>query len=164
MQEVLAVIATFRPPDLAPSLARLAPQVGSVLVADDASPVTSDRRLRALSVDVDGVVRFASNAGIGRSLNAGLDFARDRGAAWLLTLDQDTLLATDHVTSLLVAAEAAEAAGMRVGAAGVESVAGLAGSLVIPTKADRGIALAEELIQSGTLWNVAALTAIGGFD
>lgn len=160
---VTAVIATYRPPDLSALLASLQPQVDAIHVVDDASPVTFDERLRALAPEV-AVHRCASNTGIGRSLNIGCDAAREQGATWLLTLDQDTVLAPDHVRQLVEAAQTASRTGMQVGAVGVAIVEGSGGCLVIPTTRIGEVVVAEELIQSGTIWSLAALERIGGFD
>lgn len=161
---VVAVIATYRPPDPAPLLLSLRGQVDGIVIADDASPVTFDRRLRELVPLVDAVHRFDVNAGIGRSLNAGLAAARDRGATWLLTLDQDSLPGSGHVAELLAAADAATLAGLRVGAAGAARIEGSSGTLAVPTTSRDGVLVAEELVQAGTIWRVEALEAIGGFD
>ena len=164
MRSVVAVIATHRPPALDALVVTIRPQVDAVVVADDASPVTSDRTLRAVAHHVDLVCRFASNAGIARSLNAGLTEAHRRGARWLLTLDQDSLPHDGYVEALLAVADASTGAGVRVGAVGAAAIEGSAGTMTIPTEPRDGACLAEELVQAGTLWDVAALDEIGGFD
>ena len=75
--------------------------VGTVVVADDASPCTFDHELAAV-LGQPGVLgrRFTHNAGIARSLNAGLSEAISRGSQWLLTLDQDSQCSTTYVQDL----------------------------------------------------------------
>lgn len=164
MADVAAVIGAYRPVDLVPLLEVITPQVARVVVADDASPVTSDAALRAAVPRTHLTVRFDGNAGIARSMNAGLKDAHDHGMGWLLTLDQDSLPEPDHVQRLLEAARAAEASDVRVGAVGAAIIVGAAGELRIPATERASLQQAEELVMSGTLWKVDALLATGGFD
>jgi rhamnosyltransferase len=130
----------------------------SVLVTDDASPCTSDPALREIeSLGVD-VVRHRHNRGIARGLNDGLAFAVARGADWLLTVDQDSSLPADYVSALLAATSD------RVGVIGAEIISDASGDVRYPTTQSDGHLATEEVFQTGSLWSVAALTAIGGFD
>ena len=89
----MAVVPTFRPESgpLMDLLEVLAAQA-DVIVADDASPCTSDRVLADVASQGIPVVRHSHNAGIARSLNDGLRHAQATGADWLLTVDQDTVI------------------------------------------------------------------------
>lgn len=136
--------------------------VGRVVVADDASPATSDEILRGCVERADVVVRHGRHAGIARSLNAGLREAQDCGARWLLTVDQDSLLPPGYVDNLLAAVP--PASGLRVGAIGAETIVDGATALRYPTS-EVGTALTTaEVFQTGTLWCIEGLTAVGGFD
>jgi rhamnosyltransferase len=161
---VVAVVPTFRPAgaSLLPLLDALASQA-DVVVADDASPCTADPVLAQVAARGIPVVRHAHNAGIARSLNVGLARARETGAAWLLTVDQDSVIAHDHVTRLLAVASAS-ARTTRVGAVGAGRVDDAAGPIAYPVRLVSGIPTTPEVIQTGTLWSVAALEEIGGFD
>ena len=160
----MAVVPTFRPAgaSLLPLLDALASQA-DVVVADDASPCTADPVLAQVAARGIPVVRHAHNAGIARSLNVGLARARETGAAWLLTVDQDSVIAHDHVTRLLAVASAS-ARTTRVGAVGAGRVDDAAGPIAYPVRLVSGIPTTPEVIQTGTLWSVAALEEIGGFD
>lgn len=164
----VAVIPTFRPsPDEVPSLvSSLLEQSLDVMVADDASPCTSDTVLRDIASMGATVVRHRRNAGIARSLNDGLALARARGAEWLLTVDQDSTLPDGYVAALLSSADSAIA---RVGASAVGAVAAgsiddASGGLDYPVTSVSGLATTQEVIQTGTLWSVAGLIEVGGFD
>jgi len=165
---VVAVIPTYRPhgEQLFSLVDQLHEQVEAILVADDASPCTSDTLLRHVAARGTLVIRHARNAGIARSLNAGLTFARDRGATWLLTVDQDSTLDEGHVSALLAAADEAEGAlgDGSVGAIAPGGIADASGALGYPVHTRRGITLTEEVIQTGTLWHVPRLMAAAGFD
>jgi rhamnosyltransferase len=167
-QTVAAVIPAYRPEHGAlltlvrDLLARDLP----LLVADDASPCTADPVLRSVSEAGATVTRHRRNAGIARSLNDGLRFAADIGATWLLTVDQDSTLAPDHVDPLLrAAADAAATLGAdRVGAVAAGAIDDASGEIGYPVTWRHGVATTEEVIQTGTLWAVDPLLAVGGFD
>jgi len=135
--------------------------VDAVVVSDDASPATFDALLRGLPVPV---LRHERNAGIARSLNAGLEFAQDHGCAWLLTVDQDSELPYGYLSVLRSSIERASAAGIDVGAVAAETVVADDTPLVYPIESISGVITTAEVFQSGTLWNVEALESIGGFD
>lgn len=159
-ESVVAVVPTFRPEsgELNSLVASLQAQGIKVLVTDDASPCTSDPALREVeSLGVD-VVRHRHNRGIARGLNDGLALAVARGATWLLTVDQDSSLPPGYVAALLAAASD------RVGVIGAEIISDASGDVRYPTTQSDGLLMTEEVFQTGSLWSVAALTAIGGFD
>jgi len=158
---VLAVIPTFRPPDsVADLVQRLANQAQAVAVIDDASPCTSDRLLADLGRHGDVVVlRNLWNAGIARSLNQGLRLARERGLAWLLTVDQDSMVPEHLVPRLLEAVRSPH-----IGVIAPEAIEDASGSLRYPSWHDEGNLLTHEVFQTGALWSVDALASVGGFD
>ena len=167
--DVYCVIPTFTPEstllDLAAGLSSQCP----VLVVDDASPCTSDGLLRKVEAlpGVD-VIKHATNAGIGRGLNDGLAVARDAGCAWLLTVDQDTDVPAGYVRTLIEAALKLSACEVPLGALGAGSVTIAGASMRYPGEAldcqGMNVASTAEIVQSGTLWNVDAVTAFGGFN
>ena len=163
---VVAVIPTFGPPEELLELVtvlRLAECL--VVVSDDASPCTSDAVLRDVgALEGVDVLRHDTNAGIARGLNEGLAIAQERGAAWLLTVDQDSMVTPGYVPSLLDAANVRLQAGERLGAIGAEVIEDISGTMNYPLATVDGRLITEEIIQTGTLWNVAALSRVGGFD
>ena len=161
---VVSVVPTYCPgPNLGPLVENLAAN-GHVLVSDDASPATSDPYVRAVgrSESVE-IIRHRHNFGVARGLNDGLHHAQHLGARWLLTVDQDTSIGADYVSILVESAQSLESSGMEIGvhSAGiVEDESGLMDYAISRC----GIAYCTpEVIQSGSLWSVKALTDIGGF-
>ena len=159
-------MATYRPSSSLIDQARVVrAMVNRLVIVDDASPCTFDRILR--EVPTHGSVevwRFPDNQGIARSLNIGLAKAIDIQASWLLTLDQDSVLPTHYVESLISDATRAEQAGIRVGAIGPREIHDRAGVIGYPEATSHGWMSTAEILQSGALWSVRALNEIGGFD
>lgn len=164
-ESVVGVIPSFRPDErLLSAVSILESQVVELLVADDASPATFDLYLRqATSTHNVTLQRFAENAGVARSLNAGLNLALTAKASWLLTVDQDSTPSAEYVAALLRVAANAAAAGLRVGAVG-GAITDASGPISYPTRYEGTVAITDEVLQTGTLWSVAALQEIGGFD
>ena len=161
----MVVVPTYRPPAKVVALiAPLAVQV-PVVVSDDASPCTGDQTLHEVQAiaNVDVIVHRA-NRGIARGLNDGLRLAAARGASWLLTVDQDSQLPDDYINRLLAEIARRESLGARVGAIGAERIIDTGGELTYPVRTSPHGPITEELIQTGTLWNLGALDQIGGFD
>ena len=161
----MAVVPTYQPPTTVVALvSALAMQV-QVVVSDDGSPCTSDQTLsdiRALGSVEMRVHRV--NRGIARGLNDGLASAVARGAAWLLTVDQDSRLPANYINVMLAEIVRKEGLGAQIGAIGAERVVDAGGELTYPLRTAAHGQITEELIQTGTLWNVRALNQIGGFD
>jgi len=138
-------------------------------VVDDASPCTSDPVLRRTE-DIPNVrvIRHLTNAGIGRGLNDGLTAAREAGCSWLLTVDQDTEVSTDYIPTITEAARLLDLSGVPLGALGAGAINIAGATMRYPGRTlDYGglvFSITEEVIQSGTIWNVEAMTSIGGFN
>ena len=164
-QSVVAVVPTYQPPtEVVALIASLAVQV-PVVVSDDASPCTSDQTLRDVrSIAGVDVIVHRTNRGIARGLNDGLRLATARGASWLITVDQDSRLPKDYIDRLLAEIARRESLGARIGAIGAERIIDAGGQLTYPVRTSPHGLITEELIQTGTLWNVGALNQIGGFD
>jgi rhamnosyltransferase len=156
--EVVAVVPGFEPdtPGLVDLIASVLPQVGGVLVVDDGSADAS--YLKECAALGASVVRHDDNQGIARSLNDGLAFARTSGAAWLLTIDQDTVLSPGYVEALLAFANS------RAGVIGAETIGDASGDLAYPAREVAGHLVTDEVFQTGSLWSVGALSRLGGFD
>ncbi|MCX6413455.1 MAG: hypothetical protein NTU77_02425, partial [Actinobacteria bacterium] len=77
---------------------------------------------------------------------------------WLLTVDQDSSLPPGYVAALLAATTD------RVGVIGANIISDASGDVRYPTTHSDGHLTTEEVFQTGSLWSVAALTAISGFD
>jgi len=109
--DVLAVIVTYQPQIdvLRQVLESVAPQVGRVLIFDNATASTAVEALPAFlaQAESDGasVVRSPTNVGLGAAMNRAAEHARAAGFAYLLLLDQDSLLEPSMVSTLKLAHE-----------------------------------------------------------
>ena len=175
--DVVAVAVTYRPDAaIADVLARAAAQVGALVVLDNDSPPTdgahwSEQTEIPAGVDV---VREPSNRGLGAAYNRAAEIARERGARFVLLLDQDSLLEPGCVDALLRHADARAARGP-LGAVGPTFVDARSGErapfvrfgfplnrkLHAPPGGDVD---ADFLISSGSLIPLTALDVAGGFD
>lgn len=121
----------------------------------------------------DGVAHFwhdPSNPGLAAAYNNALQYARERGAAWLVTLDQDTHITPEYLEELLAATQ-------HTAAAAVLPRLMWNGRLLSPFRPrTQGPALPLEgsltgetrkylqAFNSGAAFSVLALTQVGGFD
>jgi rhamnosyltransferase len=164
-QDLVAVVPTFRPDATVTQLIGQLAARSPVVVSDDASPCTSDGILRDLAASANvTVVRHSVNAGIARGLNDGLRAAQQMQADWLLTVDQDTVVDANYVDALVAIAKESVTTGLPIGAIGAGQVHDTSGTLTYPTSAQGAVGVTEEIIQTGSLWSVSAMTSIGGFD
>jgi rhamnosyltransferase len=118
---VVAVVVAYLP-DLAildAAVLRLAAQVAYTFVVDN-SP--HDRRAEFPAREAVQVIRLDRNAGIGAAQNVGIAAAAERGADFVLLMDQDSLPAEDMAEQLLQAYERARQGGGRVAAVGARIV------------------------------------------
>lgn len=113
-QSIVALIVTYQPEParLAALLARLRPQVASIVIADNGGGAALVAPRLAEVIDLGG------NHGIAAAQNAGLARARALGAHYVLLLDQDSLPAEDMVPQLLAALHALRRQGARLAAVG----------------------------------------------
>jgi len=164
---VHAVVATYRPGTNLCQLTRsLRQEHLEVSIVDDASPCTYDHVFRSCQSDQNvAVFRHKKSEGIARSLNIGMQAAKQHEAQWLLTLDQDSSLAPKYVLAAKHFLHQISISDLSIGACGAAIVADANGvNLRYPVYHESGFTLTHEVIQSGTFWLMSALDAIGGFD
>lgn len=179
---VVAVVVTYRP-DLESTTAlleALVPQVASLVVVDNGSGRTTVEALRSTARALGAhVLPMGANQGIAAAQNAGIDWARGEGAAFVLLSDQDSLPHPDMVERLLAGFDRATAdtiAGRRPPVAAVGPVtvdARNEGAALLfsaqrwgPRRAelpdeDGALVQAAFLIASGCLVSTDALAAVG---
>lgn len=169
------VVAYF--PDLAAlrELVQAArPQVGSMVIVDN-TPATAAHRSCPPIEGVE-IVSTGFNAGLAAGLNRGCEWARARGAAFVLAFDQDSVPAADMFDRLASAWAAAVATGLRVAAAGPQfsdsrgarvfpflRLGLLRNHEVVPGPSDEFVRT-DTLITSGCLIALAALDDAGPMD
>jgi rhamnosyltransferase len=102
-RETCAVIVSYHPDEgFAERVARIAPQVGRVIVVDNASPESILARLRALETEKRiELIALPENVGIAGALNRGLERAVESGFTWALTLDDDSTVFENLVEGLI---------------------------------------------------------------
>lgn len=176
--DVVAVAVTYRPDEAAITdvLARAAAQVGALVVLDNDSPEVDGAHWServTIPADVE-VVRERSNVGLGAAYNRATAIAGERGARYVLLLDQDSLLEPGCVEALLRHADQRALRGPlgAVGPTFVDARSGQRAPFVrfgFPLNAKLhappgGDIDADFLISSGSLIPLTALEAAGGFD
>ncbi len=176
--DVVAVAVTFRPDEavLGDVLERAARQVGRLVVLDNDSPEVDGAHWSARVALPSGVEleRAPTNVGLGAAYNRAAAIARERGARFVLLLDQDSRLDDGCVEALLRHHDARAERGP-VGAVGPTFVDARSGErapfvrfgfplnhkLHAPPGGDVD---ADFLISSGSLIPLPALEVAGGFD
>ena len=169
---VVAVVVTYQPAleVLEQLLDALVPQVTSVVVVDngshsDLAAWNSERDTRAVEL-----LRLGENRGIAAAQNVGIHWARNRGAGFVLLMDQDSIPAPDMVEKLIstISEHALPAAAgprylderqdnpppfIRVRGLRLERCACATGESVVPV---------DYLIASGCLIPMSVLDKVGG--
>lgn len=164
MPTVSAVVSLFNPDGgVLANASSLLRQVDTVVVVDDGSPEDPSSVLADLAELGCVVLRLDRNSGIASALNAGIRVAlrQDDKPDFVLTMDQDSLLADGYVPALTGASAAASAANVPVGLVGPGTILGLP---VRRAGAVNGIVIGGEPIQSGLLIPVAVLERVGLFQ
>ena len=155
----MAVVVAFHPkPDLAGELLRLLDQVSAIVVVDNGScpgelSAGDDPRFEGrLEVIANG-----ENRGLATALNQGLRRARERGAGWALTLDQDS---TPLPNLVAAGAQAFEAHPRRDQLAAIGAAVATDGPRPSSAPAYRTM---KAVITSGTLHSVPVWERLGEF-
>jgi len=159
---VIAVVPTFAPDSgVVERLQALREQVDAVIVVDDGSPVRASAVLDSIDAAGFSLIRTGVNAGIASALNTGTRLALERGAAFVLTLDQDTLLPVGYVGACLHAFSIAKPE-TKVGVVCADRING---EPSIPgAYTPEGLGIVREAIQSGFLIRRECLEQCGLFD
>ena len=100
-EDVLAVVVSYDGlGKTKQSVEALRGQVGYILIVDNGSDVESLAVLDSLEREAGvSVTRLGVNCGIGYALNLGVQRAREMGYAWLLTMDQDSMVDPSMVSA-----------------------------------------------------------------
>jgi rhamnosyltransferase len=96
---IVAIVPTYNPEidQLGKALESISSQVQAVIVVDDGSE--DKKEIRDLSHEVT-FISLNSNMGQAHALNAGVTEALKLNPEWILTLDQDSILEDDAISSL----------------------------------------------------------------
>ena len=100
---VVAVVVTYQPAleVLEKLLDAIIPQVDSVVVVDNGSDTVFEAWNNNRQKYAVEVLLLGENSGIAAAQNVGIQWARNRGAAFVLLMDQDSIPAPDMVEKLL---------------------------------------------------------------
>jgi rhamnosyltransferase len=156
--KVYAVVTWFQPEaKYVDNLRTYRDQVEGVIVVDDS--LTDHAALLRDMTDV-GYICEGNNLGQAHALNVGYARARELGADWVLTMDQDSSFDKEQFRTLLSAAERV-CADPRVAAIGPN----FAGSgLPVLVDAQQGQRDCNSVISSGCLVRLTAHREIGGYN
>lgn len=157
---VWALVSAYRPTsEIVSAVDSVRGQVEEVIVIDDGSGPGYENVFGELESLGVRVLRFETNRGIAAALNHAVDTAMREGATDLLTMDQDSTVPPDFVSSLLSAARSASMEGVRVGAVVPEWFAGVrqAHGRMTATFGE-----ARDVIQSGMLISSEVVRSVGG--
>lgn len=98
----IAVVVSYNSPrKLDATLTALSPQIDRVVVVDNGSE-PSDRHLVEIVARKHNaiLIEFEENKGIGAALNRGVEEAVLNNANWILTMDQDSVVASDFMMEM----------------------------------------------------------------
>lgn len=118
--KVVAIVVTYQP-ELATFvrlLNALSHQVDATVVVDNSSNHSVSSLLEQRKQKNEFSIVFGTNHGIANAQNAGIDWARERGAQYVILFDQDSEPARNMVTVLLSAAEKKIKSGVPVACVG----------------------------------------------
>jgi len=106
--DVCAIAVTYYPDSEFPArLSRILRQVSALVIVDNGSGEAEIKMLRELAANPSiTLVLNLDNLGIATALNIGIQRATTLGFAWVLLLDQDTLLSSEYLTEMLDATDA----------------------------------------------------------
>jgi len=160
-----AVIVTYHPDsDFVSRVEAIAHQVSAVLIVDNGSNENETSMLdRIASKTKAAIIRNPKNLGVAAALNQGLDWAKERGFVWLLTMDQDTLLADSAISVFAQAVESANDGAVAIIGANFKDK--LTGAPLVPedTFGESESKEIKTLITSGSLIFLDAAQTIGKF-
>lgn len=92
-KETLAIIVSFNGGEKTIKTFRALSQlVDTILVVDNGSSAEDISNLRNVISYPHSVIELGENFGIGHALNIGVEYAKNHGFKWILTMDQDTIV------------------------------------------------------------------------
>jgi len=167
VQTICAVMVTYHPDELVSErIRRVVAQAPQTVIVDNGSPASSVEQLKAIaSRSAVHLILNSQNEGLACALNAGVRWAASRGFDWVLTLDQDTLVAPDMVDALMEVVDSYRAP-EKLAVVGSNYRDKVNGSLFRePVMDRRGFSGREiqSVVTSGSLISVDIFNKLGGF-
>ena len=175
---VIAIVVSYQPDweRLTELLEAVASQTESVVVVDNGSNQDVGSSIAALGDARLHIFPLGQNLGIGAAHNAGIRWARERGAKYVLLMDQDSMPDPGMVAKLQSAQEKLVAEGKKVAAVGPrfrDSDSGRLSQHVRFGKVSiarvnclpgQQVVMTDFLISSGSLISADTLDAVGEMD
>jgi len=163
-ETVCAVVVTFHPDSgLTERVEKIARQVSQILIVDNASGALAREQLRTLCCSLGlALIENSENRGIAAALNQGAHWAAGHSYEWMLTLDQDSIVADDMVETLLDVYEKFPAK-KRLGAIGSNYVDRNSSRNFLPRGGSGCWHEVKTLITSGSLIPLSAYALNGPF-
>ena len=161
-KDICAGVVTYHPDIrlLEANLEALIPQVSMVYVVDNGSENVADVRSYMEGKPNLKLICNSENVGIAKALNQLCTAAKQDGYAWILTMDQDSLPASDMVKWLSTYTDSSV---YGIIAPRVEFRDG--DTLILSTKdGDKDTVEISACITSGSLTRIEAWEKVGGFD
>lgn len=102
-KRVVAVVITYNPEleRLKKNIASLLPQVQKIIIVDNGSKNIHSIE-ETFNVEKVYTKKLKKNVGIAKAQNIGFNEAKSYSADWVLTMDQDSILASDAVQKMLL--------------------------------------------------------------
>lgn len=157
MRKIYAGIVSFNPDvkRLKQNIEAIAPQVDCVVVFENGSD-----RQRDITETIKGVVflQAGKNLGMAGALNRLLNWGKQNGYEWMISLDQDSVCSNDYVEKMFPFLNVAGKAGI-VGPVIIDRLIGIVGH-----NPKNFWAEVRTCITYGSFNNIEAWTEVGGYD
>jgi len=104
-KDIGAVVTTYRPDEnFLANMARVAPQVGTIVIVDDTASTASRSVLKQLPAIAKNIIvlKNEDNFGTAKTLNIGIGKAAELNYKWIVTLDQDSLIEENLIDTYLL--------------------------------------------------------------
>lgn len=154
-KNICAVVTTFNPKlAIVKNIKRILPQVDKVIVVDDTGECMNHSVSRELN-DLVVYVQNEENYGIAKSLNLGFEQAKKLGYDWVITLDDDTEVADNYISTAIEFIESGQVS---------ENVIGLLSLARTFNQKERCYRVKRTLITSGCIQTIKVFEQVGGFN
>lgn len=166
-QTICAVMVTYHPDEMITErIRRVVAQVPQMVIIDNGSVASSIQRLKGIAEQAPvHLILNSRNEGLAYALNAGVRWAASQGFNWVLTLDQDTLVADDMVDTLFQLVDTYQPR-ERLAVVGSNYRDKVNGSLfrepIMLSNGLRGREM-QSVVTSGSLTSINIFRKIGGF-
>lgn len=164
-QNICAIIVTYHPDTgFADRLRTNIGLLNSIVIIDNGSLDTELAPIRELATELGfEIVNSCENIGVAAALNQGTQLARQKGYAWVLTLDQDTL-AQPNLINILSAVYKTYPTPVSIGVIGSNYPPTFSSDSKVKLEPPSGkFQRVKTVITAGSLISVEAFERIGGF-